>query len=113
MSPGNCQWPASAASKRKNAADDAAGHVENALPVLNRITAGSHIPGNGRIREVTGGHHTGGNRVHRDTQRAGRTCENTAPTWFGTVRHQVQIRESAGWIRVMAQRVGHLGPKLG
>jgi hypothetical protein len=53
---------------------------------IRRITAVSRIPGNGRIRQATGGHHTAGDRAQRDTQGVRRTREDTAPTWFGTVR---------------------------
>ena len=39
-----------------------------------RITAGSRIPGNGRVREGTGGHVAGGNEVQEDTLGAWRLC---------------------------------------
>jgi len=56
-----------------------------------RITAGSRFPGNGRTREVTEGHHAGGNRVQGDTQGVRRTREDTPSRRFGTVRPRVQI----------------------
>src|SRR5713226_78791 len=50
-------WPARVASEPgpRRTPDELDGVL-----VLRRITFGSHIPGNRRVREATGGHHGGG-----------------------------------------------------